>query len=41
VEFEDDAIERMQQDLAGKLGVVLTRHKLELYGWCADCRSKR
>jgi Fur family ferric uptake transcriptional regulator len=38
VEFEDDAIERMQQDVARKLGVVLTRHKLELYGLCADCR---
>src|SRR5713101_2550999 len=36
MEFEDDAIERMQQDIASKLGVVLTRHKLELYGLCAD-----
>jgi Fur family transcriptional regulator, ferric uptake regulator len=41
VEFEDDAIERMQQDIAKKLGVVLTRHKLELYGLCADCRRSR
>jgi Fur family transcriptional regulator, ferric uptake regulator len=41
VEFEDDAIERMQQDVAKKLGVVLTRHKLELYGLCADCRRLR
>jgi Fur family transcriptional regulator, ferric uptake regulator len=41
VEFEDDAIERMQQDVAKKLGVVLTRHKLELYGLCADCRRAR
>ena len=39
VEFEDDAIERMQQDIAKKLGVVLTRHKLELYGLCAACRG--
>jgi Fur family ferric uptake transcriptional regulator len=41
VEFEDDAIERMQQDVAKKLGVVLTRHKLELYGLCIDCRRPR
>jgi Fur family transcriptional regulator, ferric uptake regulator len=41
VEFEDDAIERMQQDIAKKLGVVLTRHKLELYGLCAECRRPR
>src|SRR5579875_1888793 len=27
VEFEDDAIERMQRDVARKLGVVPTRHK--------------
>jgi Fur family ferric uptake transcriptional regulator len=41
VEFEDDAIERMQQAVAKKLGVVLTRHKLELYGLCTDCRRPR
>ncbi len=38
MEFEDEAIERMQQDIASKLGVALTRRKLELYGLCADCR---
>ena len=41
VEFEDDAIERMQQDVAKKLGVVMTRHKLEFYGLCHDCRRLR
>jgi Fur family ferric uptake transcriptional regulator len=41
VEFEDDTIERMQQDIARKLGMTLTRHKLELYGLCADCRRAR
>jgi Fur family transcriptional regulator, ferric uptake regulator len=39
VEFEDDAFERLQQDVAARLGVVLTRHKLELYGFCEDCRN--
>ncbi len=40
VEFEDDEIERMQQSVARKLGVTLHRHKLELYGLCAECRGK-
>jgi Fur family ferric uptake transcriptional regulator len=40
IEFEDDAIERMQQDVARKLGVTLHRHKMELYGLCADCRGE-
>jgi Fur family ferric uptake transcriptional regulator len=41
VEFEDVAAERIQQDIAKKMGVTLTRHKLELYGLCADCRRQR
>lgn len=40
IEFEDDAIERLQESVAGKLGVALTRHKLELYGHCADCLAQ-
>ena len=40
IEFEDDAIERMQRDVASKLGVTLHRHKMELYGLCADCGAK-
>ncbi|MGH7932155.1 MAG: Fur family transcriptional regulator [Candidatus Binataceae bacterium] len=40
IEFEDDAIERMQEGVARKLGVTLTRHKMELYGLCPDCRPK-
>jgi len=39
-EFENDEIERMQQLVARKLGATLRRHKLELYGLCADCRAK-
>jgi Fur family transcriptional regulator, ferric uptake regulator len=41
IEFENDAIERMQQDIAAKLGVTLTHHKMELYGLCGDCRVKQ
>ena len=40
IEFEDDALERLQRNVARKLGVTLHRHKLELYGRCADCRNK-
>jgi Fur family ferric uptake transcriptional regulator len=39
IEFEDDAIERLQRNVARKLGVALHRHKLELYGRCAECRQ--
>lgn len=38
VEFEDESIEKLQLSVARKLGVTLRRHKLELYGLCADCR---
>ena len=37
VEFEDIEIEQMQKTVARKLGVTLHRHKLELYGLCAEC----
>lgn len=41
IEFENDDLERMQQAIAQKLGVLLTHHKMELYGICSDCRNKR
>ena len=41
LEFEDDSMERLQQEVASRLGVLLTRHKMELYGLCADCRRKQ
>lgn len=41
VEFANDTIERLQEQVAQKLGFVITRHKMELYGVCADCRSGR
>jgi Fur family ferric uptake transcriptional regulator len=41
VEFANDAIERLQEQVAQKLGFVITRHKMELYGMCADCRAGR
>src|SRR6476619_7376021 len=41
VEFANDTIERLQEQVAQKLGFVITRHKMELYGVCAECRSGR
>ena len=40
VEFEDDTIEDLQHKVASRLGFKLVRHKLELYGLCADCQAK-
>lgn len=39
VEFENDAIERLQDEVARKHKFTLTGHKLELYGVCQNCRS--
>jgi Fur family transcriptional regulator, ferric uptake regulator len=40
IEFENEDLERIQQVVAQKMGVLLQRHKMELYGLCADCRAK-
>jgi Fur family ferric uptake transcriptional regulator len=37
VEFESDAIERLQDDIARQRGFRLLSHRHELYGTCADC----
>jgi Fur family ferric uptake transcriptional regulator len=39
VEFNDDDLERLQEEIATRLGFVLARHRLELYGICRDCRE--
>lgn len=40
LEIVDDVIERRQEELARDHGFTLTRHKMYLYGVCADCRAK-
>ncbi len=40
IEFENEAIERMQRIVARELRVTLTRHKMELYGLCPDCLAR-
>lgn len=38
VEFENKRIERLQSDTAKKHGFRVVNHKLELYGYCSDCK---
>ncbi len=41
IEFENDDLERMLQAIAQKMGVLLTHHKMELYGLCSDCHNRQ
>jgi Fur family ferric uptake transcriptional regulator len=38
-EFTDEIIEKRQEEIAARLGYVLTDHSLYLYGYCADCKT--
>jgi Fur family ferric uptake transcriptional regulator len=40
VEFEDEAIEVLQDRVAERYGFKLRSHKHELYGLCPDCQAK-
>lgn len=40
IEFEDDQIEQLQQQIATRYGFKLSRHRHELYGTCAGCREQ-
>jgi Fur family ferric uptake transcriptional regulator len=41
VEFNSDELEKLQDRIARTLGFVVHRHRMELYGICADCREGR
>ncbi len=41
VEFENERIEELQDQVAEQHGFAVTRHKLELYGLCRKCRAAR
>jgi Fur family transcriptional regulator, ferric uptake regulator len=38
-EFEEPAIERIQEEVAARHGFEVRSHKHELYGVCANCRA--
>lgn len=38
VEFENEAIEKLQESVSKKNGFKLTHHKMELYGICKKCQ---
>lgn len=40
IEFVDDEIERLQEAAAKRYNFRINRHRLELYGVCAECRKK-
>ena len=41
IEFVNTQIEQLQDRVAKAHGFVVTHHKMELYGVCADCRRAR
>lgn len=41
IEFENERIEALQQDVARKNRFKVQSHKLELYGLCSDCQKKK
>lgn len=38
IEFENETIEKLQNDIATRHGFQIKSHKLEIYGLCAACR---
>ena len=40
VEFVDQRIEELQDEVAKKHGFTVTTHKMELYGICKECSSR-
>ncbi len=41
IEFEDDQIEQLQQEVAARYGFQMLQHKMEIYGLCSQCLAKR
>jgi len=41
VEFASQELERLQERIGRFLGFVVSRHRMELYGICAECREGR
>jgi Fur family ferric uptake transcriptional regulator len=41
IEFENQAVEQLQEQIASAYGFHMLQHKMELYGICADCLAGR
>lgn len=39
IEFENETIEQLQDEIAARHGFMIRSHKLEIYGLCANCRG--
>jgi Fur family ferric uptake transcriptional regulator len=39
IEFENETIEKLQDEIAARHGFLIKSHKLEIYGLCASCRA--
>lgn len=40
VEFSDERVEPLQDEIAKRYGFSTISHKLEIYGYCKDCQKK-
>ncbi|MBI5196455.1 MAG: transcriptional repressor [Nitrospirae bacterium] len=38
-EFEDIQIEKLQDAIASELGFTIITHKMEIYGYCKECKA--
>jgi Fur family ferric uptake transcriptional regulator len=41
LEFEEERIEALQNEVAKKFGFEVVNHNLELYGYCEKCKKGR
>jgi Fur family ferric uptake transcriptional regulator len=41
IEFNSEELEKLQERIARFLGFTITRHRMELYGICTECREGR
>lgn len=41
VEFADETIERTQLEVAARHGFYMLQHRMDIYGLCSDCLSRR
>jgi len=39
IEFENQKIEALQKEVAALKGFTVTRHRLEIFGYCHQCRT--